>query len=187
MSSTSAPLPFAKLKEADAKVHVAFADVRPGVGTFRDRPTPRCGSKMAAWRSMPVQRAESRARSTPCSRSKPAADGAAELDLKVTATHLRAGLGVGGIRAGAEEPPTSAEVILLAPGQHTAADGVGCKRAHPVDAGSGQAAERPDRAGSEAAFSAEPRRQAESVFRAGPRTRCSTAPLHESTSSTARW
>ena len=51
-----APLPFAKLKEADAKVHVAFADVRPGVGTFRDADAT-LGSKMAAWRSMPVQRA----------------------------------------------------------------------------------------------------------------------------------
>ena len=46
---------------------------------------------------------------------KPAADGAAALDLKVTATRLRAGLGVGGIEP-AEEPPTSAEIILVAQG-----------------------------------------------------------------------
>src|SRR5580765_7649673 len=31
-----APLPLAKLKEADAKVHVAFAEVRPAMGALRD-------------------------------------------------------------------------------------------------------------------------------------------------------
>jgi AsmA family protein len=109
-----APLPFAKLKQADAKVHIAFADVRPGVGTFRDLDATlqiENGRLTLGARAKGGVEGALDALLT----LKPAADGAAELDLKVTATRLRAGLGVGGIEP-AEEPPTSAEVILLAQG-----------------------------------------------------------------------
>jgi uncharacterized protein involved in outer membrane biogenesis len=109
-----APLPFAKLKQADAKVHVAFADVRPGVGTFRDvDATLRIEDGRLALEARAKGGIEGAVNALLA--LKPAADGAAELDLKVTATRLRAGLGVGGIEP-AEEPPTSAEVILLTQG-----------------------------------------------------------------------
>jgi len=109
-----APLPFAKLKEADAKVHIAFADVRPGVGTFRDvDATLRIEDGRLALDARAKGGVEGAVNALLA--LKPAADGAAELDLKVTATRLRAGLGVGGIEP-TDEPPTSAEVILLTRG-----------------------------------------------------------------------
>lgn len=109
-----APLPFAQLKQADAKLHLAFAELRPGVGAFRDvDATLRIEDALL--------RLDARAKGAvdgtvdALLALKPAAGGAAELDLKLVAKSLRAGLGLGGIEP-AEEPPTSAEVNLRAQG-----------------------------------------------------------------------
>lgn len=109
-----APLPFAKLKGTHTKVHVGFGEMRPGVGTFRDVDAT---LRIEDGHLTLDARAKGGIEGTLDARLalKPAAGAAAELDLKVTATRLRAGLGAAGI-APAEEPSTSAEVNLRAHG-----------------------------------------------------------------------
>jgi hypothetical protein len=108
------PLPFARLKDADAKVHLAFGELKPGVGSFRDVDAT---LRIEDGRLTLEARAKGGVEGAVEARLKlkPAAGSAAELDLKVNATQLRAGLGLGGIEP-IEEPPTSVEVILLAQG-----------------------------------------------------------------------
>ena len=110
-----APLPFARLKEIDAKVHVALGEVRLGAGTFRDVDAT---LRVDDGRLTLDARAKGGVDGTlgALLTLKPAADGAAELDLKASTKGLRAGLGAGGAIGPAEEPATNAEVNLLATG-----------------------------------------------------------------------
>ena len=109
-----APLPLAKLKEADAKVHVAFAEVRPAVGALRDVDAT---LRIENGRLTLDARAKGGVEGTVDAvlALAPAADGTAELDLKLVTKTLRAGLGAAGTDP-TEEPPTNAEVTLLAKG-----------------------------------------------------------------------
>jgi uncharacterized protein involved in outer membrane biogenesis len=110
-----APLPLDKLKDADAKLRFTSAEVRFGAGAFRDVEATLLldGGRLAL---------DGRARGGlegtigGAVRLTPARAGAAELDLKLTAKNLRAGLGAGGVINPGEEPPMSAEASLLASG-----------------------------------------------------------------------
>jgi uncharacterized protein involved in outer membrane biogenesis len=108
------PFSLAKLKQTDVKVHVAFGEVRPGIGAFRDVDAT---LQVKDGRINLDARAKGGIEGAVEARLAltPAAGDAVELDLKVNATRLRAGLRPAVVDA-REEPPTNAEVNVRARG-----------------------------------------------------------------------
>jgi uncharacterized protein involved in outer membrane biogenesis len=104
------PLPLGMLKGPDARLHFAVGELKLAAGALKDVDgTLRLGGGQLAL--------EGRARggvdgSLSGSVVLAQQAGAAALDLKITATHFRAGLGAGGAITGGETPATSVEANL---------------------------------------------------------------------------
>jgi len=110
-----APLPLGKLRELDAKLHLALAEVRLDAATLR-------GIDATLLLDAGRLTIEGRARGgiegsiEGALRLTPTRGGAADLDLKLSARNMRSGLGAGRDIAPGEVPPTSVEASLQAGG-----------------------------------------------------------------------
>jgi uncharacterized protein involved in outer membrane biogenesis len=110
-----APLPFDKLKQVDAKLHLALAQVRLDAALLRDVDATLLldAGKMTI---------EGRGKGgiegsfDAALRLTPTRGGAADLDLKLVARNMRSGLGAGGEIAANEVPATSVEASVAASG-----------------------------------------------------------------------
>jgi uncharacterized protein involved in outer membrane biogenesis len=110
-----APLPFDKLKQVDAKLHLALAQVRLDAALLRDVDATLL---LDAGRMTIEGRGKGGIEGSidAALRLTPTRGGAADLDLKLVARNMRSGLGAGGEIAGGEVPATSVEASVAASG-----------------------------------------------------------------------
>jgi uncharacterized protein involved in outer membrane biogenesis len=109
------PLPLGSLKALDAKLHAAIGELKLGAGALKDVDATLTagGGKLAL---------EARARGgvegsvNGALTLVPQRDGAADLQLKLVASELRAGFGVGEAIAPGETPPTGVQASIQAKG-----------------------------------------------------------------------
>lgn len=109
------PLPLGALKALDAKLHAAVGELKLGAGSLKDVDATLTagGGKLAL---------EARARGgvegslNGALTLVPQRDGAADLQLKLVASELRAGFGVGEAIAPGETPPTGVQASVQAKG-----------------------------------------------------------------------
>ena len=110
-----APLPLGELKQADARLRLALAEVRLEAATLRD---VQGTLQVDAGRLTLEGRARGGVEGSADAmvRLTPTRGGAAELDVKLVTRNMRSGLGAGGEIAPGEVPPTSVEASLAASG-----------------------------------------------------------------------
>jgi uncharacterized protein involved in outer membrane biogenesis len=131
------PLPLRKLKAQDATLHLAVGELKLAAAVLKDLDaTMKVGGGQLAF--------EARARGgvdgalSGSVTLAPKADGAADLDLKLAATGLRAGLGAGGGIAPGETPAAGLEASLQARGASARQMATGAKGRFLVTMGPGK-------------------------------------------------
>jgi len=110
-----APLPFGKLKLADARLRLSLGEVRLDTGMLRDVEATLLleGGRLALEGRM---RDALEGAISGALKLTPTQGGAADLDVKLSARNVRSGLGAGGAIELKEMPPTSVEASLLLKG-----------------------------------------------------------------------